>query len=268
VRVPDSRHHKPTLCIGILTLNEAHRIARCIQSAAFADRVVVIDSGSEDRTREIAQEMGAQVHLYQLWQGFAEQRNRLMTHAQADYVFFLDADEVIPDGLRQEIQAAVASGDNAVWKIYWDQVAFGRTLHRMAKTEGGVWRLFRTDQLLRYEGVVHEHAVLRDPQTPVRTFEHRLLHHSRETVYGGLLKMAQYAQLGAVRRVQAGRSGGVLRGLGSAFSNFIRLYVFRRGFLCGAEGFLFCLLVALECFFRYAIIRYDRPVPGETMVKR
>ncbi|WP_127805502.1 glycosyltransferase family 2 protein [Hydrogenophaga sp. NH-16] len=263
-----AEHRKPTLCIGILTLNEAHRIARCIQSASFADQVVVIDSGSEDRTREIAQEMGAQVHLFPDWRGFAEQRNRLMTHVKADWIFFLDADEVIPHGLQDEIRAAVASGENAVWKIYWDQVAFGRTLHRMAKTEGGVWRLFRTDQLLRYEGVVHEHAVLRDPTTPVKTFRTRLLHHSRESVYGGLLKMAQYAQLGAVRRVQAGRRGGVLRGLASATSNFIRLYIFRRGFLCGAEGFLFCLLVALECFFRYAIIRYDRPVPGDTMVKR
>lgn len=264
----ESTQRRPTLCIGILTLNEAHRIAACIQSAAFADQIVVIDSGSEDRTREIAEELGAEVHLYPDWQGFAGQRNRLMSHVRADYVFFLDADEVIPPGLQEEIRAAVASGEDAVWKIYWDQVAFGRTLHLMAKTEGGVWRLFRTEQLLRYEGVVHEHAVLREPKTPVKAFRHRLLHHSRETVYGGLLKMAQYAQLGAVRRVQAGRSGGVLRGMASALSNFVRLYVFRRGFLCGAEGFLFCLLVALECFFRYVIIRYDHPVPGQTMVKR
>jgi hypothetical protein len=102
----------------------------------------------------------------------------------------------------------------------------------------------------------------------VRAFRTPVLHHSRETVYGGLLKMAQYAQLGAVRRVQAGRRGGVLRGLASALSNFIRFYVLRRGFLCGAQGFLFCLLVALECFFRYVIIKYDRPVPGPEMVKR
>lgn len=258
----------PTLCIGILTLNEAHRITACIQSASFADQVLVIDSGSADRTREIAQELGAQVHLYPEWQGFAEQRNRLLSHVTTDCVFFLDADEVIPDGLQQEIRAAVGSGERAVWKIYWDQVAFGRTLHRMAKTEGGVWRLFRTQDLLRYEGVVHEHAVLRDPQPPVKAFRTRLLHHSRETVYAGLLKMTQYAQLGAIRRVQAGRRGGVLRGLASASSNFIRLYVFRRGFLCGAQGFLFCLLVALECFFRYVIIKYDRPVPGPTQVKR
>ncbi|MGM9428249.1 glycosyltransferase family 2 protein [Hydrogenophaga sp. MI9] len=264
----DIRNGKPTLCIGILTLNEAHRIARCIRSAAFADQVVVIDGGSGDQTCDIAREMGAQVHVCPDWQGFAEQRNRLISKVDADYVFFLDADEVIPEALASEIRAAVASGEHAVWRIYWDQVAFGRTLHRMAKTEGGVWRLFRTDQLLRYEGVVHEHAVLRDPATPVRNFRHRLLHHSRETVYGGLLKMAQYAQLGAVRRAQGGHRGGVLRGLASATSNFVRLYLFRRGFLCGAEGFLFCLLVALECFFRYAILRYDQPVAGDTLVKR
>lgn len=264
----DLRNGKPTLCIGILTLNEAHRIERCLCSASFADQIVVIDSGSEDETCRIARAMGAQVHVFPEWQGFAEQRNRLMAAVHADYVFFLDADEVIPDALAAEIRAAVASGENAVWKTYWDQVAFGRTLHRMAKTEGGVWRLFRTDQLLRYEGVVHEHAVLRDPATPVRAFRHRLEHHSRETVYGGLLKMAQYAQLGAVRRRQAGRQGGVLRGLASATSNFVRLYVFRRGFLCGAEGFLFCLLVALECFFRYAILRYDPLATGDGMVKR
>lgn len=264
----ETRTPLPTLCIGILTLNEAHRIAQCIQSASFADQVLVIDSGSSDRTREIAEELGAQVHAYPVWQGFAEQRNRLLSHVKTDYVFFLDADEVIPEGLQKEIRAAVGTGGNAVWKIYWDQVAFGRTLHLMAKTEGGVWRLFRTDQLLRYEGVVHEHAVLRDPLTPVKTFQTRLLHHSRETVYGGLLKMAQYAQLGAVRRVQMGRRGGVWRGLASALSNFVRLYVFRRGFLCGPQGFLFCLLVAMECFFRYVIIKYDRPVPGPTMVKR
>lgn len=264
----ETSNQGPTLCIGILTLNEAHRIAQCIQSASFADQLLVIDSGSSDRTREIAEEMGAQVHLYPDWQGFAEQRNRMLLHVSADYLFFLDADEIIPECLQREIRVAVASGERAVWKVYWDQVAFGRTLHLMAKTEGGVWRLFRTEDLVCYEGVVHEHAVLRDPLTPVKAFRSRLLHHSRETVYGGLLKMAQYAQLGALRRVQAGRRGGVLRGLASATSNFIRLYIFRRGFLCGAQGFLFCLLVALECFFRYAIIKYDRPVPGPTLAKR
>ena len=264
----ESKERKPTLCIGILTLNEAHRIASCLQSAAFADQLLVIDSGSSDNTREIAQESGAQVHVYPNWQGFAEQRNRMLSHVEADYIFFLDADEVIPESLQREIREAVDSNEDAIWKVYWDQVAFGRTLNHMAKYAGGVWRLFRTDQLLGYDGVVHEHAVVRDPATPVKVFRGRLLHHSRETVYGGLLKLAQYAQLGAVRRAHSGKRGGIRRGMASAVSNFIRLYFFRRGFLCGAQGFLFCLLVSLECFFRYVIIKYDRPVPGQPLVKR
>lgn len=68
----------PTLCIGILTMNEERRIAQCIQSARFADQIVVVDSGSSDKTHEIAGDMGAEVFLYDDWQGFAVQRTRLM----------------------------------------------------------------------------------------------------------------------------------------------------------------------------------------------
>jgi glycosyltransferase involved in cell wall biosynthesis len=69
---------RPTLCIGILTMNEERRIAQCIQSAKFADQIVVVDSGSTDRTLDIAQEMGAEIHRHDDWQGFAVQRNRLL----------------------------------------------------------------------------------------------------------------------------------------------------------------------------------------------
>ena len=64
--------------------------------------------------------------------------------------------------------------------------------------------------------------------------------------------------LGAAKRAESGQRGGVLRGLGSGLSMFVRLYVFRLGFLCGGAGFLYCLFVALEGFFRYAALHYDR----------
>lgn len=246
----------PTLCIGILTMNEERRITQCIESAKFADQIVVVDSGSKDNTVAMAQTLGAQVHTHADWQGFAEQRNRLLQYCTCDYIFFLDADEVITPELQAEIQAAVSNGGRAAWKILWNQVAYGKPLTRM-KSTGGVMRLFQSTNLLRFEGVVHEHAVLADPATPVITCKGRLLHYSRETVYGSLQKLAQYAQLGAAKRAKAGKRGGVLRGFASAFANFIQLYFFRRGFLCGAEGFLFCFFIALECFFRYAMLHYD-----------
>ncbi len=256
----------PSLCIGILAFNEARRIAACVQSAAFADQVLVIDSGSRDDTRESAAKLGAEVHVYDRWEGFAAQRNRLLSHVRADYIFFLDADEVIPDGLRDEILQLVSSGRAVRGEILWNQVAFGRPLSAM-KSTGGIERLFRTDTLLRYEGVVHEAAILNSNEIAVVKMKHRLLHYSRETVYESLQKLAQYVQLGAAKRAAAGKRGGVLRGFASALAIFVRLYLFRRGFLCGAEGFLFCFFIALECFFRYAALKYDAALLAGT-VKR
>ena len=253
----ESAPSRPTLCIGILAMNESRRIDACVASASFADQVLVIDSGSTDDTRDIAARAGAEVHLYDKWQGFAEQRNRLLAHVRTRYVFFLDADEVIPPELRDEILALIADDHPVRGAVLWNQVAYGRPLTAM-KSTGGIERLFRRDTLLRFEGVVHEGAVLEPTSIPVVTMRNRLLHYSRETVYESLLKLAQYVQLGAAKRAAAGKTGGLLRGFGSALAIFIRLYLFRRGFLCGAEGFLFCFFIALECFFRYAALKYDR----------
>ncbi len=263
----DETTKRPTVCVGILAVNEARRIAACIASAGFADQIVVVDSGSTDDTRERAAAAGAEVHLHADWQGFAVQRTRLLAHVRCDYVFFLDADEIVPPELATEICAAVDSGEDAVWEVMWNQVAYGRPLTRM-KSTGGIRRLFRMDNLERFDGVVHEGAVLRRRGVPVRRFRHRLLHYSRETVYGSLLKLAQYVQLGAAKRAELGKRGGILRGFASAAAIFIKLYVIRRGWLCGPEGFLFCFFIALECFFRYVALRYDGMERGAPLARR
>lgn len=245
-----------TLTIAILTLNEAHHIEGCIHSARFADQIVVIDSSSHDGTQEIAGRLGAQVVEYSDWQGFGEQRNRALAQVTSDYVFFLDADEIITPALQAEMQAAVRSGQDAIWKVVWTQVAFGKPLNLMAHS-GGVRRMFKTQSLLRFEGAVHERAMT-VTDLPVVTFKSRLLHYSRESVYGSLLKLAQYVQLGAAKRAAQGKRGGLLHGMASAFSIFFKNYILRRGFLCGAAGFLHCYIIAQECFFRYAALAYDQ----------
>lgn len=247
---------RPRLTVGILTLNEEKRIASCIESAKFADQIVVVDSGSNDKTRDIAASLGAEVYEYPDWQGFAVQRNRLLRHAQGEYVFFLDADEEMPTAMQAEIEAVIASGKDEIWEVQWNQVAFGKPLTLM-KSTGGIPRMFKTQSIREFSGVVHEKAEMNGGAQPVKRFQARLFHYSRESVYGSLNKLAQYVQLGAAKRAQVGKTGGVLRGLASGFAIFVRLYVFRRGFLCGAEGFLFCLFIALECFFRYAALKYD-----------
>jgi glycosyltransferase involved in cell wall biosynthesis len=256
----------PTLTIAILTMNEERRIARCIASAQWADQIVVADSGSSDNTVTIATANGARVFSYPDWQGFAVQRNRLLAHCTGDYVFFLDADEELTPELSEEIRQWIAQGRREVGEIGWEQVAFGRRLTAMS-VKGRVPRLFERANLLRFEGVVHEGPVLSDAQVGYRALSNRLPHYSRETVYGSLLKLAQYTQLGASKRAALGKRGGVLRGFASALASFMRLYIGQRGFLCGAEGFLHCFLVSLESFFRYAALEYDKDMM-DVAVKR
>lgn len=251
------------LTIGILTMNEERRIAACIESAAFADQIVVVDSGSSDATVGIAKDLGVEVYVHADWQGFAVQRNRILQHATGDWVFFLDADELVTPALAQEIRSIVEENEACVWEVAWEQIAYGQSLGRM-RSSGGIPRLFPRAQIVQFEGVVHEGAQLKNPELPVKLLKNRLPHYSRETIYGSLQKLAQYVQLGAYKRLQAGKRGGVLRGMGSAFANFIRLYFFHRGFLCGRAGFLHSFLVALECFFRYVALEVDKEFLKET----
>lgn len=251
----ESLSKKPTLTVAVLTLNEAKRIRACLQSAHFADQILVVDSGSQDDTVAIAQSLGAEVHTYADWQGFAVQRNRLLQHATGDYVFFLDADEEMGPDFQKELQAIVSSGQQGVWKIRWRMVAFGHELKYLRSTSL-VERLFVRESVEGFTGVVHEQAQLRQA-LPRMNMRAPLLHYSRDSVRDSLQKLTQYVVLGAAKRASQHKKGGVLRGLASGTSMFVRLYILHFGFLCGGAGFLYCLFVALEAFFRYAALGYD-----------
>ena len=249
--------HVQGLAVVVLALNEAHRLHKCLRSARFAEQVIVIDAGSTDDTVAVARACGARVEVHDDWQGFAEQRTRALAYCRdVDYIFFLDADEEITPQLQAEIAAVVASGEQAAWKVTWQQVAFGRPLHGMARSSGQP-RLVHTACLQGFDGVVHERARLA-PGTSVHRLRNKLPHYSYDTVHDGLKKLTQYSMLGASKRAAWGQRGGVLRGLASATAFFLRLYVLQGGILCGGPGFLYCYLLAQECFFRYAALKYDR----------
>lgn len=252
-----SRPAGPRLTVAILAFNEQRWIGQCIDSAAFADEVVVVDAGSSDKTVEIARAKGAQVHIYPEWRGFAVQRNHLLSHVSGDFVFFLDADEVITESFRDELLRIVQENDQrSIWRIRWQLVAFGRVLPAsMSRTR--VERLFPRCLIDRFEGVVHEGAVLRESGVERRDIRSLLVHYTNPDVSTSMGKMVQYAMLGATKRKAQGKRGGVLRGLAAGGIAFVRYYIMRLGFLGGGAGFLYCLFKALESFFRYAALRYD-----------
>ena len=173
-------------------------------------------------------------------------------------MFFLDADETISPAFRDELQAIVQSGEQATWMVRWRMVAFGKELKYLRST-AKVERLFWRGLLHEYTGVVHEEAQLTREDVPRHLMETPLLHHSRSTVHSSLEKLTQYAMLGAAKRAKEGARGGIWRGIAASLAMFVRLYFLHFGFLGGGAGFLYCLFVALESFFRYAALAYDRP---------
>jgi len=173
----------------------------------------------------LCHQSGADVFEYPDWQGFAVQRNRLIAHARGDYIFFLDADELITPAFQKELQAIVQSNAKAVWQIRWRMVAYGHEL-KYYISRSKVERLFRRDMLKEYVGAVHEQAILHNEQagmpTPRKVMATKLLHHSRETVRGSLATL--YFSLGI-------------------FVWGCRLFVLP---VCGAGGFLSIRRLALR----------------------
>ena len=258
----DQGQKRATLTVAVLTLNEAKRIKACLQSAAFADQLLVVDSGSSDDTVAIAQSMGAEVHIYPDWQGFAVQRNRLLQHATGDYIFFLDADEELNDDLEKEIKRILENRTQAVGKIKWRMVAFGREL-KCLRSISRVERFFVRNSIVEFTGVVHEEAKLNKSMHRFE-FKNHVLHFSRDSVADSLQKLNQYAVLGAAKRITKQGKVGIFRGVFSASNMFFRSYFLNRGFLCGGAGFLYSLFIALEAFFRYAILAYDKEIDSKT----
>lgn len=100
---------RASLSVIIITLNESAHIGDCLDSVSFADEIVVVDSGSTDGTREIAQSKGAKVVLTEDWPGFGPQKNRALDLATCEWVLSIDADERVTSELREEILAVLTA---------------------------------------------------------------------------------------------------------------------------------------------------------------
>ncbi|MFZ0546099.1 MAG: glycosyltransferase family 2 protein [Candidatus Promineifilaceae bacterium] len=165
----------PQLSAVILTLNEEKHIEACIESLRWADRVVVFDSFSQDRTAELAEEAGAAV-FQSRFENYAQQRNAALDSIETDWVFFVDADERGTAELAQEIREVIANRPEAGWYVPRHNYIFGRL------TKGAGWypdyqlRLFKHG-LVRYERPVHEIAVV---DGKIGYLKSPLIHHNYE----------------------------------------------------------------------------------------
>ena len=238
-----------TLSVIIITKNEEAHIGACLDSVAFADEIIVVDSGSEDRTCEIANEKGARVVVTPDWPGFGPQKNRALDLATQDWVLSVDADERVPPELAHAIQRAIAQAEPHAYKIARLSNFCGRWIRHSGWWPDHVLRLFKRGTARFTDVAVHERV---QTYGPIGTLDGHFLHYPYADMQSLIAKVNRYSSDAAHMMHARGRRTSIPGMVGRAVWTFIRIYLIRRGFLDGREGFILAATASAGSFFRYA----------------
>jgi len=239
---------RPALSAVLITLDAAGEIEACLDSIAFADEIVVLDSGSSDTTREIAARRGARV-IDQPWRGYGLQKQLAVDAASNEWVLAIDADERVSGALRASILAALEQPTAMAFEMARCNRFMGRWLRHGEGYPDWSVRLFHRAHARWSEDSIHERVVTSSP--PVR-LRGDLLHESAESLDRYLAKQNRYTTLQAEALVQRQRSGYALRMLSSPILRFLKFYLLRLGFLDGLPGLVHVTIGCMNSFNKYA----------------
>jgi len=239
--VKGARRGDGLLSVVVIARDEADRLGRCLASVAWADEVLVLDSGSRDGTPRIARERGARV-VHTDWPGFVAQRNRGLARARHPWVLSLDADEWVEDDGAASIRAFLAAPDAEGARIPRRTVWLGHPLRHGRAYPDRQLRLMRRDRARWEGGRVHERAVV---DGRVRTLSGHLGHEPYRNLGDHLRTLGAYSELAARDLWDQGRR---VRGPELVLRpslRFVDAYLLRAGFLDGGAGLAVAGLGAL-----------------------
>ncbi len=244
-KISHTMTQKIPLSVCIIAKNAAAQIAECLDSVAFADDVLVVDSGSEDATRAIAEVRGCRV-IEKEWLGFGKQKQFAVSSAKHDWVLCLDVDERVTPALAEGIRAILAAPRFKAYQMPRRNRFFGRWLNHGEGYPDWSLRLFHRQYASWSNDPVHEAVIT---TVEVGKLSGDLLHESAEEISTYLLKQNQYSSIHAESLYEQGVRAGYWRLFLSPFARFIKFYFLRRGFLDGGAGFAH---VAIGCFAAFA----------------
>ncbi len=249
---------KIPLSVVIISKNAASQIGECIDSVAFADDVLVVDSGSEDETRAIAEIRGCRV-IEKEWLGFGRQKQFAVTQARHDWVLCLDVDERVTPELETSIRAALQTQAHKAWRMPRRNRFLGRWLTHGEGYPDWSLRLFHRQHASWSNDPVHEAVIT---TVDVGELKGDLLHDSAEDVTTYLQKQNRYSSLHAEALFGQGVRAGYLKLFLSPFARFVKFYFLRLGFLDGGPGFAHVAIGCFAAFAKYAkLIELNNKAP-------
>lgn len=233
----------------IICKNEERNIQRCLQHLDFVDEIVVVDSGSEDRTLEICKRFTDRV-MYHPWPGYIEQKNYALEQATHEWVLSLDADEVVSPELKEDILDALRNDQGK-----YDGYRVNRHVYYLGRWINHCWypeykiRLFKKCKGRWVGKNLHERVELNGKY---RDLKGDLEHYTYRNISQHLHTIDSFSSLGADGKFEEGKSARLLDLVFNPMFRFLKLYVLKRGFLDGMPGFIIAVLGSYYCFLKYA----------------
>lgn len=249
----ESRRVRISACV--MTKNEEKNIRRCLESLTWCEEIVVLDSGSTDRTVEICHEFTTKVHFHE-WMGYIGQRNLLREYASHDWVLFLDADEEVSLELRDQFQRIFREG-----KLTQQYVGFSfprQVFYLDRWIKHGEWnpdvklRLFLKDR--GYSGGQEPHDMV-IVDGPVKKLSGKLLHYTYENLGDHIATMDRFSTISANSKYAEGRRFRLSDILIRPAFRFFKGFILKLGFLDGVRGFIIASVSAFGVLLKYSKIR-------------
>ena len=244
---------KKGLSAAIITLNEEDRLPDCLKSLGFVDEVLVVDSGSSDRTVEVAKEHGARI-LSEKWRGFSFQKQFAVDQCQNDWVLILDADERIPEETAAVImeQLSGQDGETAAYSFKRKNYLHGRWIRHCGWWPDRIVRLVDRHRGAFDGRAVHEKWV---PAGRVGALDVPIEHISFRNYSELVAKMESYSTLSSMELFERGTTVGAFTPVTHGLWMFLKTYLIERGFLDGFDGFMISIMNAGGSFLKYAKLR-------------
>jgi glycosyltransferase involved in cell wall biosynthesis len=239
----------PAISVLIPTFNEASNLEAAIDSAAWADEILVVDSFSTDDTVEIARRRGARLLVHE-YRNSAAQKNWALPQTAHRWAMVLDADERFTPALAAEVRETLAAGPPAAGYVVRRVNHFlGRRIRHCGWDRDRVLRLFDRDRARYQELEVHAEV---EVQGKVRELRHPLLHFTYRSVDQYWPKFRRYTDWGASQAFSDGRRATIYHLVGHPLGRFAKMYAARLGFLDGVCGLAVSLLSFYSVFNKYA----------------
>ena len=233
----------------VITKNEEAAIGACLASVDWADEIIVVDSGSADRTVDLCRRYTDKVHVAADWHGFGPQKNRALAFATGEWVLSLDADERVTPELRREIEAAIADpGGRAAFAVPRRSSYCGRPMLHSGWWPDYVIRLFRREKGRFSDDRIHERLIV---DGSVGRLRQPLIHEAFADLEEMLETMNRYSTAGASAMHERGKRATLAIAILHGFWSFFHTYVVRAGFLDGREGFMLAVSNAEGTYYRY-----------------